>query len=720
MTHSIVSERARMAFAAALLFCAAMTSALAEEVTVEPDHFIRVTSKASLVHLGSLDSFDITTGGVEAARLMFEHLGKKNPDGLRKAFGIYEKLIPSENFGGEYTALQWLCELFLAPKKTRAEMLSDPLVLEWYDYLAKNNFAPLKTYLKQKYHLAEWKDKKTPKTAPEYRFLEDFILFNNPERERWEQTSKMMQVLNLKKGEVVADVGSGPGYFSFKFAKIVGDTGYVYAIDTNKQHMDFVSNFVKKYKVKNVEAVEVKPEGTKLAKKADVAYLCSLYHNIYASSTFQERDGFIQSIKDYLKPDGRLVIVDNALVVDKTLPYHGPYISKDLIINQLWYYGFTLVEKYQFIPQRYILVFKLGAERPATVFDKPLDNDCVPTASKASVIHFSKGSSSPGFTLGGRKAAGLFYRALETKAPEDVHAALAAYEELIPKERFGDEYTAFQWFCNYLLASADDKEKLLADGYVRDYFERLSADDYKLLKKYLKLKYYLDTKIDDAGVVTEADGKIKRTDELELAPDAGATQDEVNAWGEFISFENPNRGKWEQTDKMLDFLKIKPGEKIADLGCGAGYYTFKLSKLTGPDGIVYAIDTEKEWLAYVDQESKKHGVTNVQTVIAKDNNSHMQENSADLIYICSMYHYMYVISMEYVRDGFIEGIKKALRKDGRLVIADNAILPDDQNPYFGPAIEPEMIISQLKFWGFHLVDRAQFIPQRYVLVFQKD
>jgi SAM-dependent methyltransferase len=255
---------------------------------------------------------------------------------------------------------------------------------------------------------------------------------------------------------------------------------------------------------------------------------------------------------------------------------------------------------------------------------------------------------------------------------------------------------------------------------VRDYFERLSADDYKLLKKYLKLKYYLDTKIDDAGVVTEADGKIKRTDELELAPDAGATQDEVNAWGEYIAFENPNRGKWEQTDKMLDFLKIKPGEKIADLGCGAGYYTFKLSKLTGPDGIVYAIDTEKEWLAYVDQESKKHGVTNVQTVIAKDNNSHMQENSADLIYICSMYHYMYVISMEYVRDGFIEGIKKALRKDGRLVIADNAILPDEQNPYFGPAIEPEMIISQLKFWGFHLVDRAQFIPQRYVLVFQKD
>jgi hypothetical protein len=50
--------------------------------------------------------------------------------------------------------------------------------------------------------------------------------------------------------------------------------------------------------------------------------------------------------------------VDNAVVTQGTLPYHGPHIAKELIIGQLYYYGFDLAEQYQFIPQRYVLVFK--------------------------------------------------------------------------------------------------------------------------------------------------------------------------------------------------------------------------------------------------------------------------------------------------------------------------------------------------------------------------
>jgi hypothetical protein len=52
------------------------------------------------------------------------------------------------------------------------------------------------------------------------------------------------------------------------------------------------------------------------------------------------------------------VIVDNAVVQNGQLPYHGPHIAKELVIGQLYYYGFDLTEQYQFIPQRYVLVFK--------------------------------------------------------------------------------------------------------------------------------------------------------------------------------------------------------------------------------------------------------------------------------------------------------------------------------------------------------------------------
>jgi hypothetical protein len=75
-------------------------------------------------------------------------------------------------------------------------------------------------------------------------------------------------------------------------------------------------------------------------------------------STQPERDAFVESIKDAMKEDGVLYLVDNGLVEPGVLPYHGPYIAKELIIGQMLNYGFDLVEQGQHIPQRYLLVFK--------------------------------------------------------------------------------------------------------------------------------------------------------------------------------------------------------------------------------------------------------------------------------------------------------------------------------------------------------------------------
>jgi len=86
--------------------------------------------------------------------------------------------------------------------------------------------------------------------------------------------------------------------------------------------------------------------------------MCSLYHIIYVASTESEKDEFVESIKTALKKDGLFYVVDNGLVPDGVLPYHAPYIDKSLLIGQFQAYGFQLIKEYQFIPQRYILVFK--------------------------------------------------------------------------------------------------------------------------------------------------------------------------------------------------------------------------------------------------------------------------------------------------------------------------------------------------------------------------
>jgi SAM-dependent methyltransferase len=296
---------------------------------------------------------------------------------------------------------------------------------------------------------------------------------------------------------------------------------------------------------------------------------------------------------------------------------------------------------------------------------------------------------------------------------------LEAYRVLIPRERFGDEYLAWQWFCEYLLTAPEEKQQLLANRFVRSYFERLATDDFRILKTYLRYKYYFDAVLDDEDTARAGPGARKLSiRDVELPESAPVTQDQLNEWGDFIAFSSPYREKWEYTGRVIEFLKIKPGTRIADLGCGPGYYTFKFAELTGPGGLVYATDTLQTMIDYVKEVAGKNGVRNVLTILARDNDTRLPPNSVDLVYICSVYHGIYMASLEYVRDGFMESLKRSLRKGARLVIADNAVLADAENPYYGPRIAPELIISQLKQYGFRLADRAQFIPQRYILVFE--
>lgn len=691
---------------------------------------LNIRSKASIIHIGSLDSFDITEGGKEAAGKILDYLETGNEESLKRAIDIYDNIIPNENFGGEYTALQWICRLFLAPKKERMYFLSHPLVASWFDMLAKDDFANLREYLKRKYHFME-NERDDPEGKAKLRFLEDFILFNNPDRERWDKIGENIYSLGLLEGDRVIDFGCGPGYFTFKFADIVGEKGHVYGIETNERHISYVKDYIKKYHINNVDIFEYQPDGLglKSSTKADMVFMCSLYHIIYAALTDGERDLFVESIKKYLKEDGRLIIVDNDLVESEELPYHGPYISRDMIISQLWHYGFELISQYQFTVQRYILEFKLSAT-PQKISDPPgstpamfadeKSTNVIRVTSPASLIRYRMiGTSSQGYTLLGKKAARLFYAALEKRDKATVETALKAYEELIPKERIGDEYTVFEWFCKYLLASKERQIQMLDDKFDAEYFNYLANDDFSLLKKYVRIKYDL-AKPDPEMPKADDEFAIKRIHDVVYEYSGNEVSfDQLNEWNEFISFNNPNRESWEKTSEMLNYINIKDGEVVADIGCGFGFFSFKFSQLVGKNGKVYSTEINKNALGYVEKINNKYGLT-IQTVQSSLNDACLTPDSVDTIFMCSMYHAVYIASIEFVKDEFIDSLKKALKKGGRLVIVDNVITPPSVVAYFGSSIAKELVISQLKYYGFHLVDSKQFIPQRYILVFQQD
>jgi SAM-dependent methyltransferase len=336
---------------------------------------VPVTSSMSLVHVGSNDSFAITTEGRQAATLLYEALEATDPavmrDKARQSSKIYDEIVPRENYGGEYTTLQWFDDYLAADESERPAFLTDPQVNFFFQQFSADNFKLLKEYMDRKYRLHDVGDEESKAGQDRKVWLEDTILFENPRREAWERSSELLRLLNIRPGMKIADVGSGPGYFTFKFARLVGPDGHVYAIDMVEQHLRWVEQAKAVVDVKNVDTVETDGHSVGLAgvlENVDAVFLCSLYHNMYAMATAPERDAFVQSIKQTIGPNGVLWLADNGLVPPGVLPYHGPYVAKELLIAQLLNYGFELLEDHQFVPQRYLLVLR---NAPPTAPDQP-------------------------------------------------------------------------------------------------------------------------------------------------------------------------------------------------------------------------------------------------------------------------------------------------------------------------------------------------------------
>jgi ubiquinone/menaquinone biosynthesis C-methylase UbiE len=193
-------------------------------------------------------------------------------------------------------------------------------------------------------------------------FWRDFILFNNPNRPQWEKSELILQNLSLKKGEHIADLGCGSGYYSVAFSKLVGGEGKVYSIDTNVAHLEYVRKLAGEMGLGNINTIEGKLDNSMLpAEKLDKVFMCSLFSPVYTTGMNKVTHKFIQSIRKSLKKNGRLIIVDNDVVESGIQPYHGPFIAKEIIEASLSYQGFRLIETHQIIPQRYMMIFELSS-----------------------------------------------------------------------------------------------------------------------------------------------------------------------------------------------------------------------------------------------------------------------------------------------------------------------------------------------------------------------
>lgn len=125
------------------------------------------------------------------------------------------------------------------------------------------------------------------------------------EREKEEEPAKLIEALAVREGMVVADVGAGSGYHSFRLAPLVGDKGKVLAVDIQQEMLDLMTARAKKEKVTNVETVKGTDKDPKLPEgKVDLIFMVDVYHE------FEHPYEMTEKLVAALKPGGRLVFVE--------------------------------------------------------------------------------------------------------------------------------------------------------------------------------------------------------------------------------------------------------------------------------------------------------------------------------------------------------------------------------------------------------------------------
>lgn len=188
-----------------------------------------------------------------------------------------------------------------------------------------------------------------------------------------------------------------------------------------------------------------------------------------------------------------------------------------------------------------------------------------------------------------------------------------------------------------------------------------------------------------------------------------ALHDDQKAY--IAALEDPNRESYQKPNEVLDALAIKPGETLADIGSGSGYFTLRLSNAAGVSGKVYAVDVSQDMIDYLKQRIRERGANNVIPVLAAPDDPRLADASIDRIFICDTWHHI-----DNHRH-YLELLKKALRPGGQIIMIDFQKRELPVGPPLEMKIAREDLIRQMESSGFSLAQEHSFLPYQYFLVF---
>jgi len=174
--------------------------------------------------------------------------------------------------------------------------------------------------------------------------------------------------------------------------------------------------------------------------------------------------------------------------------------------------------------------------------------------------------------------------------------------------------------------------------------------------------------------------------------------------------EGPDRDAWQKPERIMDALGIADGSIVADVGAGGGWFTIRLARRVGPNGLVYAEDIQTQMLEATSRRVAREGLRNVRTVLGTADDPRLPEGKLDAVLIVDAYHEMeYPVTL-------LRNVRRTLRPSGRVGIVDYKKDGGGPGPPLEDRVDPEAILRDAAAAGLRLVNRETFLPYQFFLV----
>ena len=174
-----------------------------------------------------------------------------------------------------------------------------------------------------------------------------------------------------------------------------------------------------------------------------------------------------------------------------------------------------------------------------------------------------------------------------------------------------------------------------------------------------------------------------------------------------------SREREEDCTTLLKALNVRPGQTVADIGCGNGFYTLKLAPLVGRRGKVVAVDIQREMLELLKERAEAENVKNIQTVLGTVVDPKLPEASIDLVLLVDVYH-------EFSHpEQMLAAIRKSLKPGGRVALVE--FRAEDPAVPIKPLhkMSKAQIMKEFPPNGFTLVEEFDELPWQHVMFFQR-